>query len=198
VTAAPVPSRRAFLGLAAGAAAFAPVAAVVGVAAAQTRSAAGLAAFAESLELALVDAYDAIAELVSDGLLPLVQTHRSHHEAHADAFAELAGEEATGRANAALAEALAPALEELSSQFEALDLARALEDQVAATYAWAATQLDDARAAGELASILAVEAAHASTLRTVLEEGLDASFPGGAFEPADIALGFAPEAFPLR
>jgi len=183
------PSRRAVLAL--------PIAPLRRQAAAQSLDEGTFAAFAESVELALARAYRRVAELSGEGLLPLVDTHRLHHEEHAEAYAELAGGAATGRANPTLLEALAPGLDELSSQFEALTFARTLEDQVAATYAWAAARLERAEAAGVVCSILAVEATHATTLRSLLEEALDASFPGGAFEPADVAVGFAPEAFPL-
>jgi len=166
-------------------------------AAAQAVDEGTVAAFAESVERALVAAYGTVADRTGEGLRPLVETHRRHHREHASVFAELAGRAATGRPNPTLEAALAPGLEELSSQFEALTFARTLEDQVATTYAWAVGQLGDAGTAGELASILAVEASHSATLRTLLEEPLDASFAGGAFEVADITVGFAPDAFPL-
>lgn len=167
-------------------------------AAAQALSDGSFAAFAESVELAMVQAYGPVVDLSSEGLRPLVETHRRHHADHAETCAGLAGREAKGRANATLDEVLGASVAELSGQGEALAFARALEDQMAATYAYATTLLADAEAAGVVASILAVEASHATTLRTVLDEPVGASFPDGAFDTADIARGFAPEAFPLR
>lgn len=156
------------------------------------------AAFAESVELTVVNVYDVVVELASEQLRPLVETYRRHHADHAEACAELAGDHAAGKPNAALSELLAPALAELSGQGEALAFARALEDQMAATYAYAAASIDDAEAAGAVTAIMAVEASHAAGLRAVLGEPVEASFPEGPFDTMDIARGFAPDAFPQR
>lgn len=196
----PRPDRRSFLGHASAAAVagLLPAGALLRSAAAQGVGRGSFAAFAESVELALVGAYDVIVELTSEQLRPLVETYRRHHADHAKACAELAGDDATGEPNAGLSELLAPSLAELSGQGEALAFARALEDQVATTYAYAATSLDDAEAAGTVTSIMAVEASHAASLRAVLDEPVEASFPDGAFDTTDIARGFAPDAFPQR
>jgi hypothetical protein len=196
----PHPGRRAFLGRTSAAVGIAllPTGALLRSAAAQGIAAGTFASFAESVELSLVGAYDVIVERTSEQLRPLVDTYRRHHADHAEACAELAGADAGGEPNAALSELLAPSLAALSGQGEALAFARALEDQVAATYAYAATSLDDPQAAGTVTSIMAVEASHAASLRALLDEPVEASFPDGPFDTTDIARGFSPDAFPRR
>jgi hypothetical protein len=156
----------------------------------------GAAARAESIELALVAAYDALLDLVGDEVRPILETNRAHHRDHARGFADLAGDAATGDPDAALVESLAPQLDALGGQGAALAFARELEDRVAATHAHAITVVDDRGVAQDLASVLAVEAAHAASLRRLLGEGATEWFPDGAFEPTDPARGFTPQVVP--
>lgn len=197
-------SRRSFLALGAAGAAAAtaaplllPVEGLLPRAAAQQLDGAGFAAFAESVELAVVEAYGRIVELLSSDLAAVAQGFADHHREHADAFADLAGDDATGQANARLLEALAPRLEDLGTQNAALVLAKETENQVVATYAWALGQLADDAAASLVATILPAESAHAATLGDVLGEGIAGAFPFGAFESADIANGLDPGVFPV-
>lgn len=156
-----------------------------------------MAAFAESVELALVAGYEAVAPLLSSTVLPVVETFLDHHQEHADAFAELAGDAATGRPNAALMETLSPIIDGLSGQSDALAFARSLENQAVATYAHSLTVVEDPAVVAGAATILPVESAHAVALSLVLDEGPEAWFPTGAFESADIAQGFDPAVFPV-
>jgi len=156
-----------------------------------------LAAFAESIERFVVDVYEVGIDLVSEELAPLLQTFRGHHQEHADAWAELAGSAATGEANAVLLEALTPAIEGLSTQNEVLRFVRDLENQLSVTCGHLLTRLDDAAGVATTASILPIEASHAAELGYELQEGLDAWFPHGSYEVADIALGFDPNVFPV-
>jgi len=154
------------------------------------------AGFAAGVELAVVAAYDSLLDRVGDEVAPLLETYRAHHREHAELLAELAGDSAPQDPDPAVVGSLAPRIADLSGQADSLVLARELEDRMAATYAHALTRLEDRGAAGEVATVLAAEAAHAATLGDVLEEGLDAGFPDGAFQTTDLTRGFDPAAVP--
>ncbi len=156
-----------------------------------------IAVFAESVELAAVEAYKAGAPLLSAEILPVAELFLSHHEEHAGAFAALAGDAATGEPNAALLEALMPTISGLSDEAGVLAFAKDVENQAAATYAFALTALQSVEAAQGTATILPVETAHAAALSLALGEGPDMWFPNGAFESADIAQGINPADFPV-
>lgn len=166
-------------------------------AAAQASPDAGLAAFAESVELVAVAAYEIGLELLSEDLAPLLQTFSGHHEGHAAAYATVAGDAATGQPNAALLEALTPAIEAFDSQNDVLRFARDLENQLSATWGHLLTVVEDRDAATTTATILPVEASHAATLSYELQEGPAAWFPFGALESADLAVGIDPAVFPV-
>lgn len=174
-----------------------PVARFLPAAGAQSRSDADLAAFGESIELVAVTAYERGIELLSEDLAPVLQTFRGHHQDHADAYAVVAGSSATGEPNAAVLEALAPAIDAFSSQAEVLLFARGLEDQLAVTCGHLLGSLEGRDAIATAATILPTEAAHAVELGFELGEGLDASFPTGSFQSADITFGFDPAVFPV-
>ena len=155
---------------------------------------AGVAAVAESIELALVAAYEAIIPILSRELVPVAETHLSHHREHADSFAEVAGDAATGEADAAVLAAITPALEQLAGSGISLRFVKDLEERAVATYVAALATVDDTPTIALLATIAPVEASHAVTLADLVDAGLDASFPTGAFEATDPALGFGPTA----
>lgn len=156
-----------------------------------------IAVFAESVELAAVEAYKAGAPLLSKEVLPVAQLFLGHHQEHAGAFGALAGSKATGKPNAALIEALTPTLQGLKTQEDVLKFARSVEDQAVATYAFALTALTSADAATGTATILPVEAAHSVALGLALGESPADQFPTGAFETADIAKGIDPAKYPV-
>lgn len=158
---------------------------------------AALAAFAESIELVAVAAYEVGMELLSDDLAPVLQTFVGHHEEHAETWAVVAGEAATGEPNAALLAALTPAIESFGSQNDVLRFARDLENQLSVTCGYLLTVLQDGDAVAAVATIHPVETSHAATLSYELQEGPDAWFPFGARESADLALGLDPAAFPI-
>lgn len=198
------PSRRAFLarvGAASGLVAIGPVAAPAGLflpaASAQQGSSAALAAFAESVELVAVTAYEAGVELLSESLAPVLLTLIGHHQEHASVWAELAGDAATGEANVALLDLLQPAIEGFGSQNEVLRFARDLENQLSVTCGHLLRTVEDAAAIEAAATILPVEASHAATLSYELEEGIELWFPFGSLESADLAFGLDPAAFPV-
>lgn len=167
------------------------------LAGAQAGGDAGLAAFAESVELVAVRAYEAGVELLSDDLAPVLQTFIGHHQEHADAWAAVAGGAATGQPNALLLEALTPAIESFSTQNEVLRFARDLENQLSVTCGHLVGALQEADAITAAATIHPVESAHAAALSYELAEGADAWFPFGAVESADLALGIDPGVFPV-
>ena len=174
-----------------------PAARFLAPAAAQTGADAALAAFAESVELVAVTAYEPGLELLSEDMAMLLQTFVSHHEEHAEAFAAVAGNAATGRPNAALLAALTPAIEAFSTQNEVLRFARDLENQLSVTCGHLLTLVEDADAVSAVATILPVESSHSATISFELDEGPEAWFPFGPLEATDIALGLDPTAFPL-
>ncbi|HEX4901990.1 MAG TPA: ferritin-like domain-containing protein [Acidimicrobiales bacterium] len=150
------------------------------------------AAFAAGIERTLVAAYDSLLDRVSEEVRPLLETYRAHHREHAEVLAGLAaGEDGVGP-DEGLVASLTPRIDEISGTSDALVLARELEDRMAATYAHALTRLEDADAAGEVASVLAVEASHGASLGELVEDALDARFPDGAFETTDQSRGFSP------
>jgi hypothetical protein len=176
---------------------FVPVHQLLPVAGAQTGGDAGLAAFAESVELVAVAAYEAGVELLSEDLAPVLQTFAGHHEEHAEVWAAVAGEAATGRPNEALLAALTPTVDGFGSQNDVLRFARDLENQLSVTCGHLLTVLQDADAVAAVATIHPVEASHAATLSYELTEGPEAWFPFGALESADLTLGLDPAAFPV-
>ncbi len=156
-----------------------------------------LAAFAESVELVAVAAYEAGIAFLSEDLAPLLQTLSAHHAEHAEAWAEIAGDLATGQPNELLIAALTEAIDGFSGQSEVLRFARDLENQLSVTCGHLLTQLEDADAATTAATILPVESSHAAALSFELGEGLEAGFPFGAVESSDLAFGFDPSIFPV-
>lgn len=197
------PDRRSFLhhaavgGVVAVGTVLVPAARFVPAVGAQRSSDEDLAAFAESIELVAVTAYERGIELLSEGLAAVLQTFRGHHQEHADAFAEVAGAAATGEPNAALLAVLGPAIDAFSSQSDVLRFARDLENQLAVTCGHLLTVLDGSTVIATVAAILPIESSHAVELSYELEEGPDGWFPTGAFESADIALGLDPAVFPV-
>ncbi len=174
-----------------------PVSSLLPAAGAQALDDQSIAVFAQSVELAAVEAYKAGAPLLSPEVLPVGQLFMSHHQEHADAFGALAGDAATDKPNAALLDALGPTLQGLSDQTGVLTFAKGVEDQAVATYAFALTALQSAEAASGTATILPVESAHSAALAVALGLGADAQFPFGAFESADIANGINPADYPV-
>ena len=180
-----------------GAALFAPAGASTAI------SDADIAAFAESLELAVVATYGTIGPLLAT-TLEVATVFASHHQAHAEAFAKLSAGKAKGRSNAKLVTALTPALNAVKDEAGALELAFVLENQAAETYAFALTVLTDEAAYRGTATILPIESAHAGVLAAALGKPLDAMFPTGAFIAAqvgdgtDIKKGIDPDMYPVR
>jgi hypothetical protein len=127
-----------------------------------------------------------VAALLSEGVKPLGALFARHHQDHADAFGVLAGDRATRTPNAALVGALRPLLQASKDEADALELAFVMENQAAATYAFALTVLSIPAAIAGTASILPIETEHAAILGVALKKPLSDIFPNGAFEAASV------------
>jgi rubrerythrin len=162
-----------------------------------------LAAFAQSVELAAVAAYEAAAAALSADTLPVAQLFLMHHQQHADAFGVVAGSKAVDGPNQALVTAITPALEAVKDEKGALELAFGLENQAAATYAFGLTAATGADAIAGMATILPIESEHAAILGVALGMAVPDIFVNGAFEGAsvgdgsDITKGLDPTLFPV-
>jgi hypothetical protein len=193
------PSRRRFLqGLGLGGATLAlgtglvPIRGLVSPAHAQEGDA-GVAAFAQSVELAAVAAYGLAAPvLTTPAVVDAATLFSAHHQEHADAFGAAAGDAASGEANAALIEALGPEIEGITDETSALEFAFTLEQAAAATYLFAMGVLTSEAALKLTASILPIEAQHAVVIGTVLGKGADEYLPPFETETAALSPGDFP------
>ena len=179
-----------------------PFTRLVGVAGAQDLSDTVIAGYAQSVELAAVAAYTAAAPALSGDTLAVAQLFLGHHQEHADAFGAVAGGDARPEANAKVVAAVSPTLDAVTAKVEAgedattdvLEFARVLENQAAYTYAAALTLLQDPAFSKATATILPIEAQHATVLAVALGKGPDDLFPTGAFESAALGDGNDPKA----
>lgn len=191
------PTRRRFLqgvGAAGLAATALPVTSLSAPAVAQEAGDAAITAFVESIELAMVDAYERIdLGVLTPPLAATVTAFADHHREHAAALAELAGDAATGEANRELLEDLDGRMTRARDEAAVLELAFSLESSAAATYLFALGALE-ARGSLELAaSVLPVESEHATVFGAALERRLSELVP--AFGNQDAA--FKPDSFPI-
>lgn len=156
---------------------------------------AGINAFAQSLELALVQAY---AELSNSGKLATpdavdaTSAFAGHHQEHAAALGLLAGSRATTTPNGRLATMLSARVRNAPDERAALEVAFTLENEAASTYLFALGSLEATQALQLGASILPVESQHAVVLATLLHKAPGETFP--PFETQDQA--FRPDEFP--
>jgi rubrerythrin len=151
-----------------------------------------IAGYAQSVELAAVEAYKAAAPVLSAGTLPVAQLFLSHHQQHADAFGAVAGDKKAAGPNQKLLAALGPSLAAVTDEMAALEFAFTLENQAAYTYAAALTLLQDPRYAAATATILPVEAQHAVVLGLALGKSVGDVFPTQAFESSTLGDGTDP------
>lgn len=153
-----------------------------------------IAVFAESVELAAVEAYKAAAG--SGKLQPAVvevgTTFAGHHAEHAKAFAGASGGKATGKPNPKLLEAVGGQLGSAKDQAAILTIAYDLENAAAATYLFALGALKSEAALALTASILPVESQHAAVLGSALGKPATEFVP--SFETQDKAVN--PAEFP--
>jgi hypothetical protein len=154
-----------------------------------------IAAFAESIELALVDSYElAKTKLTTAEVVAAADEFRDHHSQHAVAFAATAGRRATGRANPKLAEDLGAAVLAAADEDETMAVLFDAENALSSTYL-AAVGAFGAKEARELAaSVLAVEGGHAAVFGLVIDRSTETVFP--IFETPDRA--FDPDEYPVE
>lgn len=130
-----------------------------------------IAAFAESVELAAVQAYAAAGasgKVTTPAVLNAATTFSGHHKQHADAFAAAAGSKATHKPNPALLQTVGDQIKAAQDEKAVLNIAFGLENSAASTYLFALGALQDPKALQLTASILPVESQHAVVLGTVL------------------------------
>ena len=129
-----------------------------------------IAAFAESVELAAVEAYKAAAGSgkLQPAIVEVGTMFAGHHQEHAGAFAGASGGKATGKPNAKLLGAVGDQLKVAADQKAILQIAYDLEEAAAATYLFALGALESEAALKLSASILPVESQHAVVLGSAL------------------------------
>jgi rubrerythrin len=132
-----------------------------------------IAAFAESVELAAVQAYQAAAKsgkVKTAAVLTAATTFAGHHNEHAMAFGAAAGAKATHKPNPKLLQSVGSSISAAADETAVLEIAFGLENAAAATYLFALGALQDPKALQLTASILPVESQHATVLGTVLKK----------------------------
>ena len=128
-----------------------------------------IAAFAESLELAAVAAYQqAAAKITTSAVASAAGTFASHHSQHATAFAALTKGQATGKPNPKLLQTVSGQLHDAPDEKTTLHIAFDLENAAASTYLYALGLLTGKGALQLTASILPVESQHAVVLGQAL------------------------------
>ena len=147
-----------------------------------------IAAFAESVELAAVEAYRAAVATgkLQSPVLEVATMFAGHHAEHAKAFGGAAGSKASGKANPKLLEAIGGQLKAAKDPKAILGVAFDLENAAAATYMFALGALKSRAALALTASVLPVESQHAVVLGTALAKTPDDLIP--AFETAEKAI----------
>jgi Ferritin-like domain len=182
-----------------------PFGALTGSAAAQSAAPAKpltdaqIATFAESVELAAVAVYTQVlasGKLTTPAVIAAATLFKSHHMDHAQAFGAFAGDAATAKPNPGVLQAVGDQVSEASDQPHMLAVAFSTENAAAATYLYAIGLLSSVEALAACASIMPVEAEHATLLGYVL--GLDADTDADyvpPFQAPDQAL--LPSAYPV-
>jgi rubrerythrin len=154
-----------------------------------------IAAFAESVELAAVEAYKAAAGSgkLQPAIVEVGTMFAGHHAEHAKAFGGASGGKAKGKPNAKLLTAVGDQLKSASDQKAILSIAYDLEEAAAATYLFALGALKSEAALKLTASILPVESQHAVVLGSALGKAASDYLP--TFQTSDKAVD--PAKFPV-
>jgi hypothetical protein len=163
---------------------------------AQTSGDAGLQAFAQSVELALVQAYTEVATagtITSPAAVDATATIVQHHEEHARALGDAAGSRATSSPNRRLVTRFRADLRRASDEASALDVLLRFENEAASTYMFVLGSLEATPALQLAASILPVESQHAVAIARLVQQAPARTFP--SFETQDQA--FKPDEFPV-
>ena len=163
---------------------------------AQTSGDAGLQAFAQSMELALVQAYTEVATAVtitSPAAIDATTTIVQHHEQHAQALGAAAGDRATNAPNRRIVSRFRVDLRKAADEAAALGALIGFENEAASTYMFVLGSLEAIPALQLAASILPVESEHAVVLARLARLAPAQTFP--SFENQDQA--FKPDEFPV-
>jgi hypothetical protein len=155
-----------------------------------------IAAFAESVELAAVEAYKAAAGSgkLEAAVVEVGTMFAGHHAEHAKAFGGASGGKAKGKPNAKLLAAVGDQLKEAKDQKGILQIAYDLEEAAAATYLFGLGALKSKGALQLAASILPVESQHAVVLGSALGKPATDYVP--TFQTSDKAVD--PAKFPVE
>ena len=143
-----------------------------------------LAAFAESVELTLVEAYKAASATgkLSGAIAEAATTFSSHHQAHARTFASASLGKAKGRVNPGLLAAVTPRITAAKDQDALVGVVIDLENMAAATHLAALGSLQSPAAAQLAAAILPVEAQHAVVLASAVGTSTKDLFASGSMD----------------
>jgi len=155
-----------------------------------------IAAFAQSIELALVQTYAAIGatgKVTTAAAVDAIATSGSHHDEHSRALGGVAGSAATSTPNRKLLNQFRDEVRKAADERALVDIAYRLENQAAATYLFALGALEATGAVQLAASILPVESQHAVVFAALLGKDTRETFP--TFQTQDEAL--KPDEFPV-
>lgn len=158
-----------------------------------------IAAFVESTELAMAEAYRQLAAsgFLSDGTSAIVERFRQHHLAHAESMGLVAGAQSGGVANVTLLAEFEQEILAVDSEGAAVRLARSMESRATVTCGAALGRVATEPVVEAVASVMPVESAHAAILALVLGLDLEATLPDGTTVD-ETAVGFDPAVYPLR
>jgi hypothetical protein len=163
---------------------------------AQTSGDAGLQAFAQSVELALVQAYTEVTSagtITSLAAVDATTTITQHHQEHARALGDAAGSRATNAPNRRLLNRFRANVRNASDEAAAVAVLLGFENEAASTYLFVLGSLEATPALQLAASILPVESEHAVVLAGLGHQAPARTFP--SFETQDQAL--KPDEFPV-
>ena len=164
-----------------------------------------MVAYLQSIERAIVDAYDTVLPSLGDSTKPVATKLQTHHKDYVDALGQLAGAAAVSAPNQTLALVLAARLQTTQDEKPALTVAAGIENQLAETYAFVFTSITSPDVVKLLATILPVISSHAAALAALAILPTASVFPNGPFEGTSVAgidstdfgAGFDPAAFPI-
>jgi rubrerythrin len=136
-------------------------------------------AFAQSVELALVQAYGVAltSTLLSAKVANVAVAFHDHHLDHSQSFAGMAGKAATGIANQTLVASFQPALQAASTEAALVAALYAAETAAVATYTSGLAEIIGTDPAALIGSIQPIEARHAAVLGEALNEPVDQYSP---------------------
>ena len=153
-----------------------------------------IAAFAESIERAVAEAYEQANERLDAAGLHTAGSFADHHRDHHVALGDAAGDASTGEPNAALLEELTQQIEDAADDAALLGVFSDLEAALTATHLFLLGAYSSTDALQLTAAILPIEAQHVVAIGATLDRPLVELAP--SFENTDRAL--TPEAFPLE